>query len=48
MLVTNLTPGTINAGYKSQTQVPLMLVTNLTPGTINAGDKSHTRYHKCR
>ena len=43
MLVTNLTPGIINAGEKPITR--LMLVTNLTPGIINAGDKPYIRYH---
>ena len=33
MFLTNLTPGTINAGEKP-----------LSPGIINAGDKPHIRY----
>ena len=43
MLVTNLSPGMINAGEK-----PLMQVTNLSPGIIYAGEKPQTRYHLCR
>ena len=45
MLVTNLTPGIINAGDKPLHQVSLMQVTNLTPGIINAVHKPNTRYH---